>query len=275
MRQPENNMETNKHDLAQAYVLGELSGAAAAEVESQAARDPELRQAIRELEDGVAASVRALPKQRVPGGCERAIEASIDQPTPVSAATAKSPHPIRWAVLGGIAALLVAGVSIGGYEWLRSRNESAVFVAELGVGRVQVRPLQLATPANNRDARFIQLASLAERLWDNPAQSGDSGLDGGYAVFDPATSQGFIAVREVPALRQQQRYHLWYVDRETGRLHDAGPLPLAQATRGMFFFSLPGADASRSAQPDFFLTIEDASATADGPPGRVVLGKPI
>lgn len=275
MRQPDNSMDATKHDLALSYVLGELTDETAAQVELSASNDPELRQAIRELEEGIAAGVRALPERPAPLGY-RAIEAQLGRSAEKPAAD-RSSHPFRWAVLGGIAALIVAGLSIGGYEWLRSRNESAIFVAELSAGRVDVRPLRMATPANNRDGRFIQLASLAERMWDDPQSEPEHGNGGGYAVFDPSTRQGFIAVRKIPALQRQQRYHLWYVDRDRGTLHDAGALPLDRATRGMFFFSVPGTATTQSAEPSFFLTVEDANATDSGdrPQGKVVLGKPI
>jgi hypothetical protein len=269
-------MDPTKHDLALAYVLGELTDEMAAQVELSAKSDAELRQAIRELEEGIAAGVRALPERSAPLGY-RAIEAQLDRSAAAKPAADRVSPPFRWAALGGIAALLVAGVSIGGYEWLRTRNESAIFVAELGAGRVDVRPLRLATPANNRDGRFIQLASLAERMWDDPQSEPEYGNGGGYAVFDPSTRQGFIAVREIPALQRQQRYHLWYVDRDSGKLHDAGALPLDRATRGMFFFSVPATAAAQSGEPSFFLTVEDANAvdSGDRPQGKVVLGKPI
>jgi hypothetical protein len=267
-------METNKHDLALAYVLGELDAATARAVEAQARSDADLRHEIYVLEEGLAARVRALPEHRVPTTAYAALERRLGAATAVPTA-AQRVHAFRWALLGGLAALLCVGLGVGGYAWWSGRNQPVVFLAELASGQTRVRPIALVRSGKTGDARFIALASLAEKLWAEPVQSGSSdAAGGGYAVFDPTTNTGFIAVREVPRLPGVQRYHLWFRDRDTGTVHDAGALPLERATRGLFFFSLPEEQETRSRQPSFFLTVEDVTEPASGarPLGRVVLG---
>jgi len=268
-------MDDKKQELAVAYALGQLDRAATGAVETQAKQDPELRGAIRDLTDVIAASVRSLPQSAVPESSLSDIERALNDVPNDSIRVPDRSQPVRWAILGGLAALLIAGVSIGGYEWLTRREQPTVFLAELGAGRTQVRPLALGIPAQSSDGRFMQLASLAERLWARPNSS--DARSGSYAVFDPATNQGFIAVREVPELQPKQRYHLWFIDGETGQVRDAGALPLDRATRGMFFFSLPPEKSGKSTRPSFFVTVEeDAEKQPNGSPrGRVVLGKRI
>ena len=88
-----------------------------------------------------------------------------------------------------------------------------------------------AAAPQNADARFIQLASLAQQFWEKPddlpvklAAAGESGR--GYALFDPASNQGFIAIRQLPVIEQGKRYHLWLLDTVSGQVREAGILPV-------------------------------------------------
>ena len=120
----------------------------------------------------------------------------------------------------------------------------------------------------------------AENLWRNPearplpavpASAGNHG----YALFDPASQQGFIAIEQLPVLTGSQRYHLWVVDDETGHIRDAGILPLTGVNRGLYSFALDPSAHKESARPNFFITVEDTAVTSAPawPSGKVVLGK--
>ncbi|MDI1251107.1 MAG: anti-sigma factor, partial [Lacunisphaera sp.] len=120
---------------------------------------------------------------------------------------------------------------------------------------------------------------LAEDYWKKPgarpvrlpAATGDSR---GYALFDPGSMHGFIAIEQLPAIAAGQSYHLWIVDHASGQVHDAGILPLTGTTRGLYTFALGPSDRPESARPGFFITVEDVDAITRPakPRGRVVLG---
>ena len=132
--------------------------------------------------------------------------------------------------------------------------------------------------ALSKDARFIELASLAERYWQAPdllpfksAQGARPGS--GYALYDPASSQGFIGVRRLPEARGAKRYHLWIVDSRTGEVREAGMIPVGKSAEGLYFFSVPAPAGSPASTLGFFVTEEDAGGAAPASPhGRVVLG---
>src|SRR5262249_11824102 len=99
----------------------------------------------------------------------------------------------------------------------------------------------------------------------------------GYALFDPASQQGFIAIEQLPALPHNQQYHLWVMDEKSGQIRDAGILPLAGLNRGLYSFALDPieAPARDRARPNFFITVEGAAVppAAAKPSGKVVLGR--
>jgi hypothetical protein len=130
---------------------------------------------------------------------------------------------------------------------------------------------QLATDA---DARFIELASIAGNLLKKPAAL-PGGDNRAYALFDPASKQGFIGIEQLPVAAGNQRYHLWLVDPTTGRVLDAGGLPLDGMSRGLYSFALGPDDSLGSDRPNFFITLEEEDATAAPakPRGKVVLGR--
>jgi len=153
----------------------------------------------------------------------------------------------------------------------------------LGADQNTFTELPLRGAAADVDSRFMQLASLAEDYWKKPGArpvrlptaTGDSR---GYALFDPGSMHGFIAIEQLPAIAAGQSYHLWIVDPATGQVHDAGILPLTGTTRGLYTFALGPSDRPESSRPAFFITVEDVDAITRPakPRGRVVLGsKPI
>ena len=181
------------------------------------------------------------------------------------------------AALGGLGTLAI--------QSLRHSSAQPVFVVVgLDPHRNTFAELPTSGPAaKDPDARFIELASTAENLWRNPEArplptAAGAADNHGYAVFDPGSQQGFIAIEQLPALAENQRYHLWVVDPANGAIRDAGVLPLAGLNRGLYSFALaPGEAAKKSdARPNFFITVEEATSEAPATPkprGKVVLGK--
>ena len=170
-----------------------------------------------------------------------------------------------------------------GLLWFRSRGRAPaerpyLIVVGLDARRSTVAELPQQENPQNADARFIRLASLAEQFWAKPADLPitlapmDSG-GRGYALFDPAGNQGFIAIQQLPAAAAGKRYHLWLLDTATGKIREAGVIPLSSSDHGLYFFTLPPGGGEQSGRPGFFVTVEDnAAPSAHQPQGKVVLG---
>jgi anti-sigma-K factor RskA len=276
-------MNSQLEETACLYVLDRLDTGERAAFEARLSREAELAALTREIEASLARRIHALPRHEPPAGALAQIEARIDR-----LQEGRSRPPPRgtlplWAAAArwGIAAVIAVSVSIVAVQSLR-RPAAAAQPYVIVVGLDSLRSTQAEFPVGDRpegaDARFIQLASLAEKFWekpdDLPVRLGPSGQGGrGYALFDPGSNQGFIAIRQLPAADRGKEYHLWLVDTSTGRVSEAGILPVAGSTRGLYFFSVAPPAQGNPGRPDFFVTAEDAgSAPAAQPRGRVVLG---
>lgn len=272
MNQPSDN-------LAMSYVLDQLEPGERATLEARLLREPELAALVRDLESGFARGIQALPPREPPAGLLDRIEARIDA-LPVPAAAI--PGPVRWLTFArwGIAAMIAVSLATLAVQSLRPAAARAVIVVvglEADQSTITEHPLQ--EPARDTDARFIQLASLAENYWEKPGglpvkPITATGDNRGYALFDPGTRQGFIVIEQLPVAAPNQRYHLWIVDPATARVHEAGILPLAGMSRGLYAFSLKPDDGPKSDRPNFFITVEeDGTRPARAQPrGKVVLG---
>jgi hypothetical protein len=275
-------MNPELEELACLYVLDRLDAADRAAFEARLLNDAALASLTGELEAALARRIEALP-QHVPSDAVAArIEARIDR---LARAGQGAVHafPGGWAAAArwGIAAALALGVGTAAFLGLRRAQAPSgqphMIVAELDASRSTLAELPLQGHSADADASFIQLASLAERYWKRPedlpvkmAPDGPSGR--GYALFDPGTNEGFIAIRHLPAVEDGKRYHLWVVDMDSGKVREAGALPLAGSSRGLYFFSVAPA-AGTQGRVDFFVTAEDGSvAEPTSPRGKVVLG---
>jgi anti-sigma-K factor RskA len=271
-------MTPQLEELASLYVLDRLVGRARADFEERLGQDRELARLVRGLETTIARRVRLLPQHEPPADLFDRISAQLDSP----AANARSPaRPTpAWAswVPWGIAAAFALGLGVTtALLWQRERAAAPVILL---VGLDPHRSTLAAIPVRNSpgdaDARFAQLAAMAEKFWDDPARlpMERSGTDArGYAVFDPESRQGFIAVRQLPQQDHQQRYHRWIVDTATGHATEAGVIPAAASNDGLYSFSLsPGAPA-KAREFDVFITAEDAAFSQPTKPSdRIILG---
>jgi anti-sigma-K factor RskA len=277
-------MNPQLEELACLYVLDRLEASERASFEACLLHNPQLAALVGELESALAQRIHALAQLEPPACLLAQIEARIDRlpamvpPAPAHRATPLWPSLARW----GIAALLAVGVGAMALHYLRRVPAAAKrpYVIIVGLDSRQSTLAELPMPKRSQDADacFIQLASLAERFWERPEDlpvklrsTAEGGR--GYALFDPTSNQGFIAIRQLPAIEQGQRYHLWILDTASGQTREAGVLPLTDSNRGLYFFSVAPASEATPGRLDFFVTAEDTTASqSTGPRGKVVLG---
>jgi anti-sigma-K factor RskA len=292
-------MKESREDLATLYVLDQLDDSTRAVFAARLAREPELAALVHELEAAYADGVRSLPQRQPSAELLGRIETRLDQEIaegknlPLGQIGRSKSAPLQpnqtvlvngpwlaWA-RWGIAAVIAVSLGTLALQSLRGPQQPVFIVVGLDGTTSTLAELPARGVSADPDARFIRLASLAQGYLGNPASlpgspSAPAGERRGYAVFDPASRQGFIAIEHLPAIRADQRYHLWVADASTGRVRDAGILPLSGGSRGLFSFLVAPADGAAATSPNFFVTVEEASAAsspADQPRGQVVLGK--
>ena len=278
-------MNAHLEELASLYLLDQLDARERTAFEARLALDPELAALVRDLESTLARHIRALPQHPPSAGLLARIERQLDAPAaPSPAASAPSPVsrlPSSAGVAGifrwGLAAVIALGVATLAIQSLRrpAAPPLMVFVGLDAEGST-LASLPLGQSLRDPDARFVQLARLAEKFWQHPDQlpvkSAASTDRRGYALFDPASRQGLIAIESLPAPTPTQRYHLWIVDTASGAIRDAGTLPHNPTPRGLYTFSTDDGSSPSSARLKFFLTVEDAKTSFAQPRGPVVLG---
>ena len=274
-------MNESPEELASLYVLDQLAPDERAAFEARLLREPGLAMLVRNLEAGLESGIRALPRHEPPAGTLDRIEGRIDALRALDAAP--SPRPVRWAAFArwGLAAVITVSLATLAVQSLRpAAARPMIVLVGLDPNRSTFAELPLRAPAQDPDARFIQLASLAEKYWEKPGNrsrqpDSASGENRAYALFDPGSRQGFIAIEQLPVVAETQRYHLWILDPVTARARDAGILPLGGMSRGLYSFAFGSEDSPQIARPDFFITVEDSSAAphAAQPRGKIVLGQ--
>ena len=275
-------MKETLEELATLYVLDQLGRDERAEFEARLRHGPELAALVRDLESGLALGIRSLPSHEPSADLLTRIEKQIDAPRPSVAVAKPVDAAFSWTAFArwGLAAMIAISLSVLAVQSLRSpaARPAIVFVG-LDVNRNTFAELPVQESSRDADARFIQLASLAENFWSKPntlpvKPDSAAGDNRGYAVFDPGSRQGFIAIEHLPLIDGNQRYHLWIIDPSTTRVRDAGILPLAGMNRGLYSFMLEPTDGPKSSHPNFFITVEENSTAPQEPQprGKVVLG---
>jgi hypothetical protein len=277
-------MNPQLEELACLYVLDRLDAGERAAFEARLPRDPILAALVSELEVALSRRVHSLPQFEPPASLLSGIEARIDRlragaaPAPARSAAQLWVSVARW----GIAAVIAVGVGIVAVQSLRRPAPEAerpyLIIVGLDSLSSSLAELPMQDRPRNADASFIQLASLAEKFWkrpqDLPVKLDSASQSGrGYALFDPISNQGFIAIRQLPDAGRGKQYHLWLLDTSTGRIRQAGVLPDAGPASGLYFFSVSPGSSEKLDRLDFFVTAEDMSAPDSAPPrGKVVLG---
>jgi hypothetical protein len=278
-------MNPRTEELAGLYVLDQLDVGERASFEAQMLGDPQLAALVGELESTLSRRVRSLPQAEPPANLLGRIESRIDRLPAHGPSLADRRHflPLPWAYRWGIAAVAAVAVGILALRGYRNRQmidggSFAIFVG-LDSRRSTSAELPLEKGPPDADARFIQLASMAERFWERPearpVKSGPSGAGGrGYALYDPASNQGFIAIQQLPAIATGRLYHLWILNTASGEVREAGILPAGVSNGGMYFFSVAPSGGPAPGGVDFFVTSEGTETPASKrPSGEVVLGE--
>jgi anti-sigma-K factor RskA len=277
-------MNEKLEELACLYVLDQLDPSERAVFEARLVREPELETFVREMQTTVAMGVHALPQNAPPATSLARIEARISEPASVALPLKEERRraSVMWVSFArwGLAAAVALSLTILAVQSLRRPPAAMIVFVRLDSNRNTFAELPLGKRASDPDDRFVQLASLAEGYWENPADlpvnTNQGASEGrGYALIDPSSRQGFIAVEQLPAIAEHQRYHLWVVDPASGLIRDAGVLPLSGRNSGLYSFTVGSATDEQSMRPKIFITVEDAGIAAAHaqPRGKVVLGE--
>jgi hypothetical protein len=270
-------MKPQIEELACLYVLDRLNPGERAAFEDQVDRDPELAVFVAELEEAANRRIRELPQTSPSPSVLARIEEEIGRaPILRTARPARSPWwaPATWAIAA--AAAVAIGLVSGRILQGRSlANKPTVIVVNLGTQGSESTTLAFPGSARGPDERFMHLATMAQDYWEKP-----EGLPGrsakaerAFALFDPTSNQGFIAIRNLPPPQPGRRYRLWIFDPSTRSLRDAGELPAGDSPRGLYSFSVSPDEKGAAEGLQFFVTAEDPDAPPAGrPSGSVVLG---
>ena len=272
-------MNPNLDELACLYVLDQLDTREREAFEARMDLEPEIRTLVGEAESALARRVDALPKHIPSDFLLADIEARLggnrksraDGVLPWASAA-------RWGLAAVIALCLCALAVQRLVRVGAAPGRPSVILVGLDPSQSLPSTLQLHETTQDPDARFIQLASLASHLWENrggATQNRARTQNGrGYALYDPASSQGFIAVQQLPAAEAGRLYHLWIVDTASGSVREVGALPLSPLGSGLYSFTVAVSPKASPEHLDFVVTAEDEQVSnPTKPAGRVVLGK--
>lgn len=278
-------MTNENEELACLYVLDQLDHEERARFEARLLREPDLAEFVRNLDPLLARGIDSLPRLEPPEGTLARIEARLDwmrvgeRAAPARTVTGTDFNWLafaRW----GIASVIAVSLATLAVQSLRTDppiRPVVVFVA-LDQNRNTIAEVPLKTNGSDPDARFMQLALLAEDFWKRPTERPvalQAAGDRAYALFDRTSRQGFIAIEQLPAVSGDLRYHLWILGTKDQAPIDAGELPMEGRNRGFYSFSLDPGTLPETGRLEFFVTVEPASQspTSEGPQGRVVLGR--
>ena len=261
----ENIQDYIESGILEQYAFGELSAAEQADVESQAAHHPEIREELAQVQAafGFYAEAHAVVppagmRERVLGNVmaqivapapPSALRADVDalaqangpaapRPTPQAAAEAVvrpmgsapvAEAPARrsgWAMAASVALLL----SLGGNALLYSRWQDA----SSDLVALQNDQAQFATTTRVVEQKLGDLRQENQVLRSDEfkavALAGTKTAPTAHArvLFNAATHKVYVDVRSLPALPAGKQYQLWALDK--GKPVDAGVLTLATAT---------------------------------------------
>jgi hypothetical protein len=280
-------MNEKTQELASLYVLDKLTPDECCSFEERLETDTELVLLLRELESAVEDQVRELPQYQAPGGLFSKIQSQVQ--TYQSVVDPKPFITISWATFAGwgMAAALLLGVGLT--LLVTTRDESVpggfngqpvLLIVGMNSDSSAFKTIPTVIPEDEFE-NFVQLTAMAENFWDHPEQlpttinkSPLTNTRGsGYAVFDPQSKHGFIAIQNLPKQEKGKNYFLWLKDPQANVLECAGILPILEKNEGLYFFELDDNSPISSARVAFFVTEENtAEPKLSHPEGALVLG---
>ncbi|HEY3754923.1 MAG TPA: anti-sigma factor [Opitutaceae bacterium] len=241
-------------ELACDYVLDRLDPRERTEFEARLVADDALRQRVRDYEDGLAARIFELP----PRSPSRQVWARIAEKTAAAPGGAKVGwgNVFKW----GIAAMIAISLaSIAAERWI---DRPTLVVVALDQGGAGPNRVSIARVGSGPNDAFAQLAAVAASHWED-AKSPRS-----FVVYDPTTSQGFIAVRDLPRVAADTHYQVWILNRRTAISRPAGDLNGS----GLYSFAVDPLPGEGADDLRVIVTREKGSALAREPGTDVVLG---
>ena len=279
-------MNEKTQELASLYVLDKLTPDERSSFENLLETDTELVLLLRELESAVEDQVRDLPQYNAPDGLFSKIQSQV-QPFP-QVANSKPFITISWASFAGwgMAAALLLGVGLTLFVTNRdgpiagANSQPVLLIVGMNSDSSAFKTIPTVIPEDEFE-NFVQLTQMAENFWAHPEQLpatiNNSPLantrGSGYAVFDPQSKHGFIAIQNLPRQEKGKNYFLWLKDPKANVLECAGIIPLLEKNEGLYFFELEDNSPISSARVAFFVTEENTSEPKlSHPKGELVLG---
>ncbi|MDA0349102.1 MAG: hypothetical protein O3C43_18815 [Verrucomicrobia bacterium] len=279
-------MNEKTQELASLYVLDKLTPDERSSFENLLETDTELVLLLRELESAVEDQVRDLPQYNAPDGLFSKIQSQV-QPFP-QVANSKPFITISWASFAGwgMAAALLLGVGLTLFVTNRdgpiagANSQPVLLIVGMNSDSSAFKTIPTVIPEDEFE-NFVQLTQMAEIFWAHPEQLpatiNNSPLantrGSGYAVFDPQSKHGFIAIQNLPRQEKGKNYFLWLKDPKANVLECAGIIPLLEKNEGLYFFELEDNSPISSARVAFFVTEENTSEPKlSHPKGELVLG---
>lgn len=279
-------MNENTKELASLYVLDKLTPDERRVFEKRLETETELVLLVRELEIAVEEQVRKLPQQEAPAHLFSKIESKVYSESP--AVNSKPTVSISWPIFAGwgMVAALLLGV---GLTLLVTHRDS-------GGGAPTAQPVYLVVGMDSDSSAFKtipavisqgdlgsfgDLTQMVENYWDHPdelptkvgASPLANTLGSGFAVFDPQSKHGYIAIQNLPKQEDGKNYFLWVKDPQANLLECAGIIPMQDRNNGLYFFELDDNSPISSSRVAFFVTEETASEPMlEKPGGEMVLG---
>lgn len=247
-------MNHTDDELACDYVLDRLDPTQRAEFEARLISDADLRQRVREYERGLAARISELPSRSPSRGVWAGITDKID------AAQGRTRPGWGSVFKWGIAAVIALSLaSIAVERWV---DRPTLVVVALDRGSLGPSHVSIARVGSGPNDAFAQLAAVAANHWED-AKSPRS-----FVVYDPTTSQGFIAVRDLPAVAADSHYQVWILNRRTGISRPAGDL----TGSGLYSFAVDPLPGEGADDLRVIVTREKGNALVREPGTDVVLG---
>ncbi|MCB1123592.1 MAG: hypothetical protein KJT03_18715, partial [Verrucomicrobiae bacterium] len=262
-------MNNNTEELASLYVLDELTPKDRREFEKRLESEPKLLALVRELESALEDRIRSLPQKQAPHDMFARIKKRIEAEP---ATQASSPViTMRWSTFAGLgmAAALLLGVGLtllftskDGSN-LASPQHPVVLIVGMESNSSSLEVVPASLPADELE-NFMKLAGMAESYWTHPEQLPGkmnvsplaNTLGSGYAVYDPRSKHGFIAIQNLPEREEGKNYFLWLRDVGSKVLECAGSIPLDENNQGLYFFELDDNSSISSNRVAFFITEE-------------------